>query len=226
MSTLIIDNEYTDDILHLNDETMFGYTSPFHRDDLYPTSPTNLNTNDRFNQLSDCSSEEEEFDFKMLQQPQAPPPSPQAQPMLDLLFTKKLNASLEACINHNHTTIDNDIQHETATLGLFSDPLEHAQTLDKLLRRTLKNDGKKGGSISKNKHKRSSSLQLRSKSSAICNTIKKKDDFSWQTRAQNQKLEQIAKATGHSEKLKLALQRHLMEEETSVMINELRDMGL
>jgi hypothetical protein len=224
MSTLIIENEYTDDLLYLNEETMYGYSSPFHMDDLYPTSPTNLNTNDSFNQLSDCSSEEEEFDIKMLQQPQAPPPSPQAQPMLDLLFSKKLNASLEACINHT-TNIENDIQNET-TIDLYSDTLEHAQTLDKLLRRTLKNDGKKGGSISKNKHKRSCSLQLRSKSTAICNTIKKNQDYSWQARAQNQKLEQIAKATEHSEKLKLALQRHLMEEETSLVINELRDMGL
>jgi hypothetical protein len=223
MSTLIIDNEYTEDLLLLNEEAMFGYPSPFHMDDLYPTSPTNLNTNDSFNQLSDCSSEEEEFDYKMLQQPQAPPPSPQAQPMLDLIFSKKLNASLEACINHSN--IENDIQNET-TIDLYSDPVEHAQTLDKLLRRTPKNDGKKGGSISKNKHKRSCSLQLRSKSSAICNTIRKSQDFSWQARAQNQKLEQIAKATEHSEKLKLALQRHLMEEETSLMISELRDMGL
>ncbi|KAI8065405.1 uncharacterized protein B0P05DRAFT_554211 [Gilbertella persicaria] len=174
MSTLIIDADHNDDLLHIN--KVEDYQLSFDMDDLFSPSTA-----------IDCrrlsSSSNEEFDIK------APPPSPQAQPMLDMLFSQKLNASLERLVEKT------------------MNPLEHAQTLDRLLRKTLKNE--KTG-IGK-KHKRSTSLSISD------------NRKSWQAKAANQRLKNIAKATEHSEKLKTHC---LTEEETAVMINELREMGL
>ncbi|KAG2200966.1 hypothetical protein INT46_010349 [Mucor plumbeus] len=208
MSTLILDADHNDDLLFINEEQVLRYSSPFALDDFY--SNNNISLND--SHLSEFSSEEDEdFDFKMTQ-PQAPPPSPQAKPMLDILFSNKLNASLEACLASNNL----DSNTATTETKIYSDTLEqHAHALDKLLRKTIKDD-------KHNSFKRNSKQKKISCSHVRKNSI---EESSWQTRAKNQKLEHIVKATKHSEKLKMALlnNQHIIEEE---MISELRDMGL
>jgi hypothetical protein len=120
--------------------------------------------------------------------------------MLDMLFASKLTSSLEACLVNNK---DKD-----STADNRRNSIEQVQTLDKLLQKSTN----KRGIQKKRTHKRSCSLQSSS--------------TNWQTRANNQKLLNIVKVTEQAEKLRKALQKHLIDEETSVMINELKDMGL
>lgn len=84
-----------------------------------------------------------------------------------------------------------------------NDHLDHAQ-LDKLLRRTMNQP--QGRGICKRNLKRSYTLQTNS--------------LPWQGKIKTYTI------ADQAEKLKKALQKHLMDEETSVMINELKDMGL
>lgn len=187
MTTILLDSEYSDELTHMNEDSLFEYGSPFAMDDLYPNQ-VKLNSEQDLEscRASDCSSEEEEFDFK----PNAPPPSPQDTSMLDILFSKKLSSSLEACLANKESK---------------NEQMEHAQTLDKLLRRTMNQP--QGRGICKRNLKRSYTLQTTS--------------LPWQhTRVKNYTI------ADQAEKLKKALQKHLMDEETSVMINELKDMGL
>ncbi|KAL9552538.1 hypothetical protein PS6_004418 [Mucor atramentarius] len=199
MSTLILDADHNDDLLFINEDQVLRYSSPFAMDDLYMNSINTSSPNE--SHLSEFSSEEDEdFDFKMLQ-PQAPPPSPQAKPMLDIMFSEKLSASLEACMvnNKNHNLEPADA---TDTAKIYTNHLEqHAQALDKLLRKTIKDD----------KH---NSFKKCAKQKKITSA------------AQNQKLQHVAKATEYTEKLKKALLRHQQSIEEEDMINELRDMGL
>ncbi|KAL7317108.1 hypothetical protein PS15m_003506 [Mucor circinelloides] len=220
MSTLILDADHNDDLLFINEDQVLRYSSPFAMDDLYMNSINTSSPNE--SHLSEFSSEEDEdFDFKMLQ-PQAPPPSPQAKPMLDIMFSEKLSASLEACMvnNKNHNLEPADA---TDTAKIYTNHLEqHAQALDKLLRKTIKDD--KHNSFKKcAKQKKITSAyaqHLRKRS------ISKESSCCWQDRAQNQKLQHVAKATEYTEKLKKALLRHQQSIEEEDMINELRDMGL
>lgn len=197
MTTVLLDSEYSDELLHMNEDPLFEYGSPFVMDDLYPNQMKISNEENSLEscRASECSSEEEEFDFKMLQ-PHAPPPSPQDTSMLDIIFAKKLSSSLEACL----------VQQETTN----KEQLGHAQTLDKLLRRTLNQP--QGRGICKRNLKRSYGYH---------------SSLPWQQQPQPQpvrvKRHSIA---DQAEKLKKALQKHLMDEDTSVMINELKDMGL
>ncbi|KAK4518246.1 Antagonist of MEN (Mitotic Exit Network) [Mucor velutinosus] len=220
MSTLILDADPNDDLLFLNENQVLRYASPFAMDDLYLNNINNISPNE--SHLSEFSSEEDEdFDFKMLQ-PQAPPPSPQAKPMLDILFSEKLNASLEACMvnNKNHNL---DPTSATNTATIYSNHLEqHAQTLDKLLRKTIK-DEKHNSFKRSTKQKRNTSAyaQHLRKSS-----ISKESSCRWQDRAQNQKLQHVAKATEYTDKLKKAFLRHQQSLEEEDIVNELRDMGL
>lgn len=203
MTTVLLDSEYSDELLHMNEDPLFEYGSPFVMEDLYPNQMkiNNEETSLESCRASDCSSEEEDYDFKMLQ-PHAPPPSPQDTSMLDLLFAKKLSSSLEACL------VQQQQQEPTNNRG---DQLGHAQSLDKLLRRTLNQP--QGRGICKRNLKRSYTFQ---------------STLPWQHHHQQQ---QPVRVRNHSiadqaEKLKKALQKHLMDEETSVMINDLKDMGL
>ncbi|KAG0736824.1 hypothetical protein G6F57_013301 [Rhizopus arrhizus] len=112
---------------------------------------------EEFKRMNYTSSEEEEEDY-IYYKPTAPPPSPQEPSMLDMIFSNKE---------------DNKSVYKEREL------MEHAQTLDKLLRRTLQ----------QNKHP---------------------------------KLKNIMKAAA-SDKLKKTF---IIDEETSLMIHELREMGL
>ncbi|KAG2210868.1 hypothetical protein INT47_000022 [Mucor saturninus] len=83
------------------------------------------------------------------------------------------------------------------------EPFDHAQ----LLRRTMNQP--QGRGICKRNLKRSSyTLQTNS--------------LPWSTSRSHKTYSMV----GQAEKLKKALQKHLMDEETSVMIDELKDMGL
>ncbi|KAI8875414.1 hypothetical protein K501DRAFT_233714 [Backusella circina FSU 941] len=178
--------------------------------------------------LSECSSEEEEFDFAMLPL-HAPPPSPQETPMLDMIFSSQLTSSLEQVISqhhHHHNTEDIICTSPTATATtareIYSDPMKHAQTLDKLLRRT--HHQQQGSHIRKNSshHHHIAPIHTRSKSSDFA--LHKR--LSWYARARKQKLENIAKAADIAEKLKRALEDHIVDEKTKTLITELQDMGL
>lgn len=205
MATAIIDTEYKDELLHINEDPLFEYGSPFAMDDLYPNDIT-VNIQEESSSLlescrtSDCSSEEEEFDFK-LTQPQAPPPSPQDTSMLDMLFASKLTSSLEACLKNNN---------EPSTAADYNDT--NTLAIDKLSAKLSQTQHHTRGGICKKTQKKSCLLQPH--------------PGSWQTRANNQRLSNIAKAAEQAEKLRKALQKHLVDEETTFMINELKDMGL
>ncbi|KAL9546683.1 hypothetical protein MBANPS3_006551, partial [Mucor bainieri] len=198
------------------------YASPFAMDDLYLNNMNTISPNE--SHLSEFSSEEDEdFDFKMLQ-PQAPPPSPQAKPMLDILFSEKLNASLEACIvnNKNHNL---DPASATNAASIYSDHLEqHAQALDKLLRKTIKDE--KHNSFKKSTKQKRNTAAAHAQHLRKSSISKESSSCRWQDRAQHQKLQHVAKATEITDKLKKALLRHQQSIEEEDMINELRDMGL
>ncbi|CAO3619040.1 unnamed protein product [Mucor hiemalis] len=201
MATALLNSDYKDELLHINEDPLFEYGFPFVMDNLYPNDiRVNIQENSSLLEscrTSDCSSEEEEFDFK-LTQPQAPPPSPQDTSMLDMLFASKLTSSLEACLVNNDTSAAD--YNDSNTLAI-----EKLSTTTKLSQNNTRG-------ICKKTHKRSCSLQ--------------NHPLSWQTRANNQRLSSIAKAAEQADKLRKALQKHLVDEETTFMINELKDMGL
>lgn len=127
---------------------------------------------EEFKRMNYTSSEEEEEDY-IYYKPTAPPPSPQEPSMLDMIFSNKE---------------DNKSVYKEREL------MEHAQTLDKLLRRTLQQ------STNKICKKRRTSCTL----------------------DKHPKLKNIMKAAA-SDKLKKTF---IIDEETSIMIHELREMGL
>ena len=196
MATILIDSEYSDELMHMNEDQCFNYGSPFSLNGIYSNGIDINTTKDTCSlescRVSDCSSEDD-FDLKMLQ-PHAPPPSPQESSMLDMLFASKLNSSLEACLAS---------QNETADSQINTNPTEHA--LEKSFSRSTHQPSSRG--ISKKHHRRSSSS-------------------SWQHKSKNHHLLHMAKVNDQADKLRKALQKHLMDEETLVMINELNDMGL
>ncbi|KAI7902058.1 uncharacterized protein BX663DRAFT_511623 [Cokeromyces recurvatus] len=187
MSTLIIDKDFNDDIIHLNEEPLYAYSSPFTIDELYPQQKSLFNDNTK--NLFDNSSEEEFH-------PQAPPPSPQSKPMLDMIFTSKLN--------------------ENETLFPFE---QHAQALDKLLRKTLKKN-RNGSIIKSSKRQRSSCLRILPVNNQETSLLSP----SWKTRTKSQKMDFIIKATENTKKLKSVI--ILDDKEEEKIINELKDMGL
>ncbi|KAI8370245.1 hypothetical protein BD560DRAFT_396840 [Blakeslea trispora] len=181
MSALVMDNDLNDDLIFVNKTEDY---SSFMIDELFPSASTSMLPSSR--RLSMASDNND-----MLQ---APPPSPQQQPMLDMLLPPGLENCLVAPIRKRESKMS---------------PLEHAEALDKLLRKTLKTEK---SSISKNRHRRSCSAQL----------VNDSNKSNWQYKAVNQRIRSIAKAT----ELKSAFKQHLTEEETASMIRELKEMGL
>ncbi|KAI9469936.1 MAG: hypothetical protein EXX96DRAFT_588047 [Benjaminiella poitrasii] len=231
MSTLIIDKDYNDDIIHLNEDPLYGsYSSPFAMDELYPHHEQKgalLSTDNAARSLFDDRSEEE-FEFNI--RPQAPPPSPQAQPMLDMIFASKLNDAIaSACSKEIITTATATLPASrvaTATGPVFCFE-QHAEALDRLLRKTLKKNGN-GNIIKQRRQRQSCSLRIRPMNN---NQEPSLTSPSWQTRAKNQKMEFIIQATENTEKLKSAIMKksHTIlddKEEEEKIINDLRDMGL
>lgn len=241
MTTIVLDSDYSDELLHINEDPLFEYGSPFVMDDLYGTAQQQLKKNFEDNnnrsittatrfescRASDCSSEEDyDFTQQLHHQPHAPPPSPQDTCMLDM-FSQKLTSSLEACLRTQQEKEKEEVEEEVEEeeemyINTFKSSNEDTppQFIDKLLRRSLSaaqnnNSGSRGVCKRNKSHKRSLSSTATTTTSSI-----------WQQRAKNQKLNSIAKATEQAEKLRLALQKHLMDEETKIMINELKDMGL
>ncbi|KAI8977654.1 hypothetical protein BDF20DRAFT_836430 [Mycotypha africana] len=147
MSIIVIDKDLNEDLLHINDETMY-YNSPFSMDDILSTSMTDANNmSNNSNSIGrnhpiekrspmDSSEEEEEEEeeiedeeehsyykddsildnfereFRLTQPLHAPPPSPQAPSMLDMFFSKKLNASLEYLDHHQQQQQQQQQQHQ------------------------------------------------------------------------------------------------------------------
>ncbi|CEP09886.1 hypothetical protein [Parasitella parasitica] len=152
MSTIILDKYSDDMILYPNDgpesldsDPSFDNDPPF---SLVAELSSNKSILSNESHFSEFSSEEEDFDFDMTQQPHAPPPSPQAKPMMDIFFSEKLSDSLGACLVENDSLKNNTTTTETS---IFSNHLEkHAQALDTLLRKTVE------GRASKRNSKRSS----------------------------------------------------------------------
>ncbi|CAO3670723.1 unnamed protein product [Rhizopus stolonifer] len=116
------------------------------------------------------SEEEEEFVYK----PSAPPPSPQEPSMLEMIFE--------------------EIKPIREERGF----MEHAQTLDKLLRKTI---------------------NQQQNSNKIC----KKRRTSWTNLEKQQKLKNMMKKAAGGGEFKKSL---MIDEETSLVIHELREMGL
>jgi hypothetical protein len=254
--------EANDELFYINTNnkttnSLFDYNN---MEDLYGGSRC-------LDRLSECSSEEEEFDYTMLPL-HAPPPSPQETPMLDMIFSSQLTSSLEQVISnsHHHSEEQQSIctsPTATAPREIYSDPMKHAQTLDKLLRRTH-HQQQKSHHIRKNSSSCSSHhivpIHTRSKSSDFAHHHKRsysnsgskptspiKEEFfasfkhnidtttapssdnkrlSWYARARKQKLENIAKAADIAEKLKKALEDHIVDEKTKTLITELLFLGL
>ncbi|KAI9277551.1 hypothetical protein BY458DRAFT_504428 [Sporodiniella umbellata] len=133
--------------------------------------------NEEFKRSNYSSSEEEEE--YIFYKPAAPPPSPQEPSMLEAIFKEN---------------------NKPAVFKEERGFMDHAQTLDKLLRKTL---------------------NQQQNSNKIC----KKRRTSWTaTLEKQQKFKSIMKAAaGSADKLKKAL---MIDEETSLVIHELREMGL
>ncbi|OBZ87744.1 hypothetical protein A0J61_04203 [Choanephora cucurbitarum] len=154
MSALVMDNDLNDDLIFVNKTEDY---SSFMMDELFPSASTSMIPSSR--RLSMASDNNDIL--------QAPPPSPQQQPMLDMLFSPSLESCLVAPTRKRESKMS---------------PLEHAGALDKLLRKTLKTEKK---SIGKSRHRRSCSAQL----------VNESNKSNWQYKAANQRIRNIAKAT-------------------------------
>ncbi|KAI8640118.1 hypothetical protein BD408DRAFT_420336 [Parasitella parasitica] len=158
MSTLILEKYDDDMILYPNDDQeSFSSDPPF-------SLVAELSSNGIF--PNECHSPDfsSEEDDDMPHHPHAPPPSPQAKPILDILVSEKLNASLGTYLVENDRLENNTAATETS---IYSNHLEkHAQTLDALLRKTVE------GRTFKRNFKRSS-LRMCSTTSSSKQLLKK-----------------------------------------------------
>ncbi|KAI8997174.1 hypothetical protein BDB01DRAFT_770120 [Pilobolus umbonatus] len=227
-------NDCNEDIGH---EDIFTMDST--RNDLYLNSSHNVGSKQKSEEyhLSDCSSEEDELDFKLLH-PHAPPPSPQETSMLDMLFSKKLSPADSVMTNARYNNNSGDcmkmfnshLDHVNLTPStLYSNPLEHAQTLDNLLRKAVHQQQSRG--VTKRQfHRRSSSLQswiqLAKNEKDETETYHDNTTATWHIKARRQKMRSIVKAAEHLDKIKRAMKDHSFDEDTATLINELKDMGL
>ncbi|KAI8381050.1 uncharacterized protein BYT42DRAFT_565071 [Radiomyces spectabilis] len=159
----------------------------------------------------------------------APPPSPQEPSLLDSMFAHQLSCSLEVVRSHRSRS-GSGSSSPAETPHPTNNTLEHAQTLDRLLRRTLKEQ--RCGSISKRQsswtpHKPRRTILGRSKSTRIessCSTTQRpprRTSEEWTAAALYQKLQGIAEAADKVEKLKRA-----RPDNTESLVKELREMGL